>query len=324
MGVIFMKRIVIYGILIAAISLSGCGKSDEIKTENGADAKETIVIEVEKKDEDVVKEKKTVESDGIVAATEGSEDIPDSFKDYQSEIDADVNAAVASASSLQDEISKIQEIVTGYSELSDKAETQTEMNMSSQWSYVIWDKELNSLWSRISDSADEQTKEKLLSEQRNWISMKEEVKLENIGRMEDGGSMYPMNENAFLSEITFNRSCILANELAKIKGETFEMPPRSVYGTYVDNQGTGEVYSSLITKIGMELDNEAIISIFRLGGTEGTFSDGGNGVLEFTSYSENVKGIIRINGWEGATFEVTECFDCPFTVGDKYEFNFAF
>ena len=41
-----MKRIVIYGFLIAAFSLSGCGKSDEIKTENGADAKETIVIDV--------------------------------------------------------------------------------------------------------------------------------------------------------------------------------------------------------------------------------------------------------------------------------------
>ena len=102
------------------------------------------------------------------------------------------------------------------------------------------------------------------------------------------------------------------------------MPPRSMYGTYVDNQGTGEVYSSLITRTGMELDNEALISIFRLGGTEGTFKEIGNGEYEFVSYSENVKGIIKMNGWKGASFEVTESVDSPFTVGEKFEFDFAF
>lgn len=248
----------------------------------------------------------------------------DAFADYDQDIEADVKAAIDSASSLQDEIDKVQSVVAKYALMASKGETQAELNMLSGLTYTIWDKELNSLWSRISESADEQTKERLLADQRNWNSMKEEVKLESIGRPEDGGSMYPMNENAFYEEITFNRCCILANELAKIKGDTYKMPQRSMYATYVDNQGTGEVYSSLITRTGMELDNEAVISIFRLGGTEGIFSDKGNGVYEFTSYSENVKGIIKMNGWDGATFEVTECTDSPFSVGDKYEFNFAF
>ena len=248
----------------------------------------------------------------------------DAFADYEPDIEADVKAAINSASSLQDEIDKVQSVVAKYSLMASKGETQAELNMLSGLPYMVWDKELNSLWSRISDSADEQTKERLLADQRNWNSMKEEVKLESIGRPEDGGSMYPMNQNAFFEDITFNRCCILANELAKIKGDTYKMPPRSMYATYVDDQGTGSVYSTLITRTGMELDNEAVISIFRLGETEGTFKDKGDGVFEYISYSENVKGIIKMNGWDGATFEVTECYDCPFNAGDKYEFDFAF
>lgn len=50
----------------------------------------------------------------------------------------------------------------------------------------------------------------------------------------------------------------------------------------------------------------------------------GNGEYEFVSYSENVKGIIKMNGWEGASFEVTESVDSPFTVGENFEFDFAF
>ena len=51
--------------------------------------------------------------------------------------------------------------------------TQIEMNLSSRWFFDIWDTELNNLWSRFSDLADPQTKEKILAEQRNWIAMKQ-------------------------------------------------------------------------------------------------------------------------------------------------------
>ena len=58
------------------------------------------------------------------------------------------------------------------------------MNVAAHWLYTIWDTELNNLWSRLSSSADRQTKEKLLAEQRNWIDLKEEVTLLNIGSRE--------------------------------------------------------------------------------------------------------------------------------------------
>jgi uncharacterized protein YecT (DUF1311 family) len=327
-----MKKIILYG-LLAAVILAGCGSvSSDKDKKSGESALNTITIEDKTESNSEPAEQPSVKTSDnterepeVVAETEtDNSTVEDFFKDYNAEIEADVNKAIESASSLQNEIDNIQKVVEKYALIAAKAETQAELNMASGWSYTIWDKELNSLWSRISNTADEKTKERLLAEQRNWVSMKEEVKLENIGRMEDGGSMYPMNENAFFEGITYNRVCILTNELAKIKGEAYSMPPRSMYGTYVDNQGTGEVYSSLITKTGMELDNEAVISIFRLGGTEGTFKEKGSGEYEFTSYSENVKGIIRMNGWEGASFEVTESVDSPFTAGDKFEFDFAF
>ncbi|MCR5604931.1 MAG: DUF1311 domain-containing protein [Lachnospiraceae bacterium] len=324
-----MKKIIMFGLIAATVILSGCNK-DKVK-EPAEAVTDTITIEDEAENrEPIIQPSEETAGNSEPEAKNESETSTDDgfsgdfFKDYDPQIEADVKNAIESASSLQAEIDNVQKVAAKYSLMASKAETQAEMNMASKWSYTIWDKELNSLWSRISNTADEQTKERLLADQRNWVSMKEEVKLENIGSMEDGGSMYPMNENGFFEGITFNRVCILANELAKIKGETYNMPPRSMYGTYVDDQGSGEVYSSLITRTGMELDNEALISIYRLGGIEGTFKEIGDGEYEFVSYGENVKGIIKMNGWENASFEVTESADSPFTVGEKFEFDFAF
>lgn len=248
----------------------------------------------------------------------------DFFNDYKSEIESEVENAISRASSLQDEINQIQKIANNYADAATLANTQSEMNSSSSWTYTIWDKELNNLWKRISSSASKDVKERILSEQRNWISMKNEITIENIGAPENSGSIYPLLQNNFLSDITHNRCLILARELAMIKHENFVMPDRSIYGTFVDNQGTGNVYGSLITRKNMENDNEAIISIYRLTTVEGTFIEKENGDLAFTSYEENVKGIIKIFGWEKAVFEVTECKGSPFNVGDSFTFDFAF
>ena len=49
-----------------------------------------------------------------------------------------------------------------------------------------------------------------------------------------------------------------------------------------------------------------LISIYREGETKGTFVDNGNGELAFTSDDGSVKGTIKINGWDGVSFKVTE------------------
>ena len=210
--------------------------------------------------------------------------------------------------------------------LAESAQTQGEMNIASQWLYAIWDTELNNLWSRFSSSADSETKERVLTEQRNWIAMKDDVTSRYIGLPEENGSMYPLLKNSFLEEITMNRSYFLADELAKVKGEAFTMPEASEkYGVFVDNYGTDSVHSSLITHQATDGNDTADIFIFRRGGTQGTFIDNGNGELAFTADDGNIKGIIKINGWDGATFEVTETTGVsPFDVGEKFEFPFVF
>ncbi len=148
----------------------------------------------------------------------------------------------------------------------------------------------------------------------------------SLGSSEENGSIYPLLQNSFLEEITKNRAYILANELAKIKEESFVMPEKSAkYGLFIDNQGTGSVYSSLNTRQGLEGDDEAVISIYRQGGTEGTFADNGNGELTFTSDDGSIKGIIKINGWDGASFKVTETSgESVFSAGEEFQFPFAF
>jgi len=246
--------------------------------------------------------------------------------DYSDNIKADVDHVVSGSASLQEELENIEKIIQKYTPLAEAAQTQGEMNVSSKWFLVIWDTELNNLWDRFSNSADHQTKENILAEQRNWINMKEEATLMSIGSSEENGSIYPLLVNSFLEEITRNRAYVLANELAKVKDESFVMPDRSAkYGLFVDNQETGSVYSSLITRQGNSEDDEAIISIYRLGEIEGTFVDNGNGELAFTSDDGSVKGIIQINGWDGAGFTVTETSGASiFSVGEEFKFPFAF
>lgn len=247
-------------------------------------------------------------------------------RDYDADLQASVDAIAASSASVSEELAAVEKIAEQFDKLAKAANTQYEINQTAQWFYVIWDKELNSLWGRISSQADAQTKEQLLSEQRNWVSMKEEVTLENIGSGEENGSMYPTLQYGFWEEITRNRVYVLANALAKIKGESFAMPERNAkYGTYVNNEGTGSVYDSLITRKSWEGEDEALIALYRTGVIEGTFVDQGNGKLAFTSYDEKVQGTILLRGWDGASFEVTAAGDDAIVnVGAKYEFNFAY
>ncbi len=249
--------------------------------------------------------------------------------DYSEDIQADIDQAVSSSTSLQNELENVETIVQKYNLLAEKAQTQSEMNLSSKWSYTIWDTELNNLWSRFSHSVDQQTKEKILADQRNWIDMKDEAILESIGSSEESGSIYPLLVNAFLENTTRNRAYVLANEMAKGKGESFVMPERSKYGLFVDNQGTGDIYSFLITRQGESGDDEAVVSIFREGVIRGTFVDNGNGELSFTSADADggiVRGIIKINGWDGASFTITEAPDGVWAwyIGKEMDFPFAF
>lgn len=315
-SIMSMKKGIYMIPLILMIGLcSGCGKE---ATESNELSAENLSVPVEEQSDSASRESADIELN----------DIPemDFSYDYSEDIKADVDHVVSGSESLQKELENIEKIIQKYTPLAESAQAQAEMNISSRWFYVIWDTELNSLWGRFSNSADQQTKETLLEEQRNWIAMKEEVILLNLGSGEENGSIYPLLVNSFLEKITKDRAYVLANELAKINGESFIMPEKSEkYGLFVDNQGTDSVYSFLNIRQGLEGDDEAIISIYRQGEIEGTFVDNGNGELAFTSDDGSVKGIIIINGWDGASFKVTETLGASvFSVGEDFKFPFAF
>lgn len=309
------KRIYMMTFILMAGLCIGCGKEG---TERNDLSTESRSSQVEEQSSSAGREDNDIELNDNLTM--------DFTYDYSEDIKADVEYVVSGSASLQKELENIEQIIQKYTPLAEAAQTQGEMNISSRWFFVIWDTELNNLWSRFSNSADQQTKEKVLEEQRNWIAMKEEVTLLNLGSSEENGSIYPLLQNFFLEEITKNRAYVLADELAKIKGESFVMPEKSAkYGLFVDNQGTGSVYSSLNTRQRGEEEDEAIISIYRQGEIEGTFVDNGNGELIFTSDDGNIKGIIKINGWDGASFEVTETSgETVFSVGEEVIFPFAF
>ena len=321
------KRIYLLALILMAGLCTGCGK-EGTESNEGTEINE-LRMEGESSQ---AEEPSNLESSENQDNQENQDmELNDQLKidftyDYSEDIKADVDDVVSGSASLQKELENMEQIIQKYTPLAEAAQTQSEMNLSSKWFFVIWDTELNSIWSRFSDSADQETKEKFLEEQRNWVAMKEEVTLLSLGSREENGSMYPLLQNSFLEEITKNRTYVLASELAKLKGESFAMPEKSAkYGLFVDNQGTGSVYSSLNTRQGWEGEDEAIISIYRQGEAEGTFVDNGNGELTFTSDDGSIKGTIKLNGWDGASFKVTETAgESAFAVGEEFEFPFAF
>ncbi len=329
------RRILIWIAVLGLLGAAGCGKTEtevqEPETEQAVQEPETeqMIQEPETEQSITEPEDEPAQTDPV---SEDSNDMEwadqlevDFTYDYSEDIKADVDRAAAESATLQEELENMEKVIQKYTPLSQAARSQMEMNISSGWFFTIWDTELNSLWSRFSNSADPQTKEKFLTEQRNWIDMKEEAILLKLGPREEHGSIYPLLEHTLLEIFTKNRAYVLANELAKVEGESFVMPEK-YGGLFVDNQGTGTVYSSLNMRgQGESEDGEAVISIYRLGETEGSFVDNGNGELDFTSYDGNVKGIIQINGWDGAGFTVTETSEeSPFSVGEEYQFPFAF
>ena len=312
-----VKKSICYGLILVLLLMNGCtGKRAEDATDSCSKEESESVQE----DIDVA-DATFEESD--TESKDSSMEI-DFFRDYTSDIETEVNEAINASSTLQEEIENVQKVSDQYSEWAKQAKTQSEMNMSSDWFYIIWDTELNSLWSRFSEAADEDTKAVVLADQRCWDSKLDEIVLETLGPSETGGSIYQCLAGALLEEMAYNRCNVIANELAKIKGEDFIMPKRSIQSTYIDNHGTNEVYNYLSTQVlGQYDDIDAKISIHGLITLEGNFTEKGNDELEFTSIDGDIKGTIRLDGWNGASFEVTESSNDLLSVGAKFEFNFA-
>jgi len=126
--------------------------------------------------------------------------------------------------SIQDEIARVEAASREYENADWGRMGQQDMNRTTAQWYQLWDDELNSLWGRLSDELDAETKAKLLEEQRAWIKRKEK-NIIGAGMQAYGGSLQPQVENSVAEEMTRARVYILAGYLAETRNETFVIPP---------------------------------------------------------------------------------------------------
>ncbi len=100
---------------------------------------------------------------------------------------------------------------------------QQDMNYQTGEWYKFWDDELNILWKRIIEEIDPEKKDELVSEQRAWIKRKEAA-ITAAGKEAEGGSLQPQLENGTAERYTRKRAYQLAEILADIRGEKFQIP----------------------------------------------------------------------------------------------------
>lgn len=103
---------------------------------------------------------------------------------------------------------EIAEIEKQYEKMNDRLLNedlnQSEMNLIAGDIYGLWDDELNKIWRNLKDTLDKEEMDRLTSEQRKWITMKEnEVK--KAGSEYEGGSIRPMIEYQKGAELTRDR-----------------------------------------------------------------------------------------------------------------------
>ena len=140
--------------------------------------------------------------------------------------------------SIRDEMAEVESKSLEY-ENADWDIPQQEMNAKADEWYVLWDNELNSLWSRLKNELSEDELAPVLEEQRSWIDRKAKNVI-GAGFSAYGGTLRPLLESSKAEEMTRVRAYVLAEYLARAKGEDYTMP---------------ESVSNIITEVDPSLDS---------------------------------------------------------------------
>ncbi|MDO4535182.1 MAG: lysozyme inhibitor LprI family protein [Clostridium perfringens] len=89
-------------------------------------------------------------------------------------------------------------------------ETQSHMSKLAYKAYVLWDNELNKIYSDLKENLTEKEFTKLQSEEISWISYKEEIAKDNAKKYR-GGSAYNFVLNVSLAQLTKERCYYLVS-----------------------------------------------------------------------------------------------------------------
>ncbi len=203
------KRIAIVLCMMFVLCCSGCGaKREKIQFTTADEQAQTAEIQI---------------SESQLTEAQSAENVNDTEDVSDTETATDTEEK-SETERIQEEIAKVEARSCEYENADWGSMGQQDMNrLTAEW-YRLWDDELNSLWSRLSDELDAETKANVLEEQRAWIKRKE-VNVRGAGATAFGGTLQPQLENSTAEEMTRARAYILAGYLADARGESFAIPP---------------------------------------------------------------------------------------------------
>lgn len=269
-----MKKTII---LIAALLLLsfGCGSEQEnnIQTENIQSEPETVQTETEASGE-------AVDNNVLNQAINQAQNIDNIINESnesisqnpikENNISENTIQNENTNSSIQKELAQIESKSLEFENADWGSMSQQDMNLHTMNWYQLWDDELNSLWKRLSSELDEDTKARLLTEQREWIDRKEK-NIIGAGASSYGGSLQPQIEYATAQGMTRVRTYILAEYLAKAKNEPFTMPDE-------------------IMEI-MDFEDPKLEDTFDLFKGQWDYAEGKTGSIFFERSKESAKGV---------------------------------
>ncbi|MDO5156455.1 MAG: lysozyme inhibitor LprI family protein [Eubacteriales bacterium] len=199
------KSLISITLLVCATILFGCGNAaNSGGSDTATTAVEQAATQASEDSEEADKEDAAKDVEGVEqqqSTTDGSEEQKENTVSLQEEIDA-VEAKSVEYEKANWDI------------------PQQEMNSKSNEWYMLWDDELNALWSRLGKTLSEDKMTALQEEQIAWVKRKEQ----NVcaaGLEAYGGSMQPLLENSTAMTMTRARVYELAKILAEAKQETF-------------------------------------------------------------------------------------------------------
>ena len=176
----------------AMLCMTGCGIESPIQDDSviGSESLPGMV----KVEETVEEESSVQEQETEVESSENS----------VNQVEYDVHQTLEEA---EKEVAALQKKL-----MEDPTFTQADMNTISMEIYQVWDGVLNDLWKVLKSTMEEGAMEKLLQEQRLWITEKE-AEVKEAGEAVGGGSMAPMVADQRAAKLTRERVYELASHL---------------------------------------------------------------------------------------------------------------
>ena len=174
----------------AMLCMTGCGMESPIQDDSaivGESLPGMVKVEETAEEETSVQEKEVESSENSV-----------------NQVEYDVHQTLEEA---EKEVATLQKKL-----MEDPTLTQADMNTLSMEIYQVWDGVLNDLWKVLKSTMEEGAMEKLLQEQRLWITEKE-AEVKEAGEAVGGGSMAPMVADQRAAKLTRERVYELASHL---------------------------------------------------------------------------------------------------------------